>query len=69
MFGLDGLTLAKQVRQLYPEIAIIMVTDIGNDEVHEQAADLAIHTILNKAVKFAELCQVAAEALNGRGEL
>ncbi len=30
---------------------------------------LAIHTILNKSVKFAKLCQTAAEALNGRCEL
>ncbi len=66
MFGIDGLTLGKQIRQLYPEIAIIMITAIDSDEVCEQAACLAIHTVLNKLVMLAKLGQVAAEALNGK---
>lgn len=67
MPGINGITLARQVRQLYPEAAIIFVTASSNDEVREQAAGLPIHTILDKPVTLAELRQVVSAALkNGK---
>jgi CheY-like chemotaxis protein len=69
MPGINGITLARQVRQLYPEAAIVIVTASSNDEVREQAADLPIHTILDKPVTLAKLRQVVSAALkNGQGE-
>ncbi len=67
--GIDGLTLAAQIRQLYPQMAIVMITVYATDELREQAAYLSIHAVLDKPATLAEIRQVASEALQEAGML
>ncbi len=61
--GIDGLTLAANARQLYPELAIIMLTAYSSDEVLAQAKQVAIRQVLDKPIKLADVRAAAQEAL------
>jgi CheY-like chemotaxis protein/anti-sigma regulatory factor (Ser/Thr protein kinase) len=64
MPGIDGLTLAAQIKQAYPQTIIIMMTAYGGEELNEQAANISIQRILDKPVEFSEVRRVASEALS-----
>jgi CheY-like chemotaxis protein len=64
MPGVDGMTLATRVRQLYPQTAVVMVTAYSSDELREQAAHASIQRILGKPVKLAEVRSAAMEVLD-----
>ena len=63
MPGMDGITLAARVRQLYPRTAIIMITAYGSDELRGQAARISIQSVLDKPVGLVEMRSAALEAL------
>ncbi|MBI1880722.1 MAG: response regulator [Chloroflexi bacterium] len=65
MPDMDGMALAEQVRQLYPQTVIIMITAHSNRELYDQATGNSIRRILNKPVQFSEIRRVATEALEG----
>jgi len=62
---MDGLTLAKRVRQRYPRTGIIMVTAYGNDLVHDAGATASIQHFLNKPIRLSEIRSIALETLHG----
>ena len=64
MPGMDGMTLAAQVRQSYPMTAIVMVTAYSSDELREQAARASIQRILGKPVRLSEVRSAALEVLD-----
>ncbi len=66
MPGIDGLTLAARVRQLYPHTVIIMITAYSDDYLNKQAADISIRRVLDKPVEFSEIRRAASEALSGK---
>jgi two-component system sensor histidine kinase/response regulator len=66
MPGVDGITLAGRIQQLYPHTAIIMLTAYSSDALHVQAADVSIQRVLDKPVKLAEIRRVASEALTNK---
>jgi CheY-like chemotaxis protein len=59
--GMDGLTLAARVRQVYPWTAIIMIT--GCNGLREQAARIPIHRLLSKPVNLDEVRAAVTEVL------
>jgi CheY-like chemotaxis protein len=63
MPDIDGLALAAQVRELHPQVAIIMVTAYGSDALQQDAARSAILHVLDKPVGIAEIRQAARQAL------
>ncbi len=63
MPGMNGLTLASHVREMYPETAIIMITAYGNEMVQAQAKEISVHCILDKPVELAAIRAAAMEAL------
>ncbi|MCB0155062.1 MAG: response regulator [Anaerolineae bacterium] len=64
MPGMDGITLATQIRHMYPQTAIVVVTAYGDNLLHEQIIDAAtIRCILDKPVKLSKIRQVTLEAL------
>lgn len=65
MSDMDGMTLAARVRQLYPRMAVIMITAYGNDALREQATDVSIQHVLDKPVELVEIRSAALEALGG----
>jgi CheY-like chemotaxis protein len=60
---MDGMTLARRVRRLYPRTSIVMITAYGDDALREQASRVAIHRVLDKPVGIKEIRSVASEAL------
>lgn len=67
MTGIDGLTLAAQVRQVQPQTVIIMLTAHSSDSLLMQAANMSIRQVLNKPIKLPEIRRLVAEVLNGAG--
>jgi CheY-like chemotaxis protein len=67
MPDIDGLALAARVRELHPEIAIILVTAYGSDALQQDAARGSILYVLDKPVGISEIRQVARQALAQAG--
>ena len=63
MPGTDGLVLASQIRKLYPQTVILMLTAHNNDELHQQASQVSIQRIMNKPVEITEIRQVVLQVL------
>jgi len=63
MPGLDGLALSQCIRQLYPHMAILMLTAYNNDWLCQQAAKTGVAYIINKPAKPSEIRQVVSEIL------
>lgn len=63
MPGTDGMTLASRVHAAHPPTSIIMITAYANQELREQAMRAAVHCILDKPVKLAQVRSAALEAL------
>jgi CheY-like chemotaxis protein len=64
MPDIDGISLASRARELYPEIAIIMVTAYGSDALQQDAARESILQVLDKPVSISEIRQAARQALH-----
>jgi two-component system sensor histidine kinase EvgS len=63
MPGMDGMTLARRVRQLYPQTAIIMITGYSSDVLRDQADSADIRCILDKPTRLVEIRSAALQAL------
>lgn len=63
MPGMDGITLAARVRQLYPSTVIVMMTAYFSDALQSQATHVSIWKILDKPVEISTVRSVAVEAL------
>lgn len=66
MTGIDGLTLAAQVRQAQPQTVVIMLTAHSSDTLLAQAANISIRQVLNKPIKLPEIRQLVSEVLNSK---
>ncbi len=57
MPGMDGLTLAAEIRRLCPNPALplVMLTSLGSPEISQQAKGIELAAILNKPIKSAQL--------------
>jgi two-component system sensor histidine kinase EvgS len=64
MPGMDGMTLARQIRQLNPQTAIIMLTAYNSDALRDQADGADIECILDKPVGLTKMRGAALQALN-----
>jgi CheY-like chemotaxis protein len=69
MPGMDGLELAKRIRERHPETAIIMITAYGDKALREQADSAAIQHILDKPFEVQQIRALALLTLNtGKGK-
>ena len=50
--GMDGLELLREVKQKWPELAVMMVTAYGDDERRRRADELGATDFLAKPVDF-----------------
>ena len=64
MPGTDGLALASQIREQYPQTVILMLTAHNNDELYQQASQVAVQKIMNKPVEITEIRQIVSQALD-----
>jgi PAS domain S-box-containing protein len=61
MPGMDGLTLAAELRKLRPELPLVMLTSMGRREAGLE--ELSVAAFLTKPIKPAQLYRVMTEAL------
>jgi CheY-like chemotaxis protein len=64
MTGIDGLTLARHVRQLYPHTAIVLLSAYSGEALRKQTARNLIQYILDKPVKLKVIRRVVSEILS-----
>jgi CheY-like chemotaxis protein len=62
--GIDGVTLAAHVQELYPQTATIMITASNSDTLREQAARVSIRRVLRKPARPAEILRTVLETLS-----
>ena len=55
MPGMDGLHLLGEIKQRFPQLAVMMVTAYGDDERRRRASELGASEFLTKPVDFDRL--------------
>ena len=67
MPGMDGLTLARAIRQQkkYQDLPLIMLSSLGKQEIIQQAKDVNFAAIVNKPIPQSQLYQVLVRAIAG----
>jgi DNA-binding NtrC family response regulator len=63
MKGIDGLEVLRTVKNLYPDIKVIMITAFANLDVAIEALRGDVHDFFPKPVKIKELKQSIRKAL------
>ncbi len=63
MPDLDGVELAKAIRQTSPDTAVVWITAYGCYSMSSETARLGIHRCYDKPLEVDEILQVAREAL------
>jgi DNA-binding NtrC family response regulator len=68
MKGIDGMEVLKEVRDLYPETKVIMITAFANLDTAIEALRGDVHDFFPKPVKIKELKISIERALHARKE-
>jgi len=55
MPGMDGLQLLAEIRQLFPDLPVMMVTAYGDDERRRRSAEYGAAEFITKPVDFDQL--------------
>ena len=55
MPGMDGLELLGEIKQLRPDLPVMMVTAYGDDERRRRVRELGASEFINKPVDFDQL--------------
>lgn len=67
MPGMNGLNTLKRIRILHPNLPVIIISQLDDEEIHREAVTLGAHDYLIKPFDFDQLKELILEALNGRG--
>jgi signal transduction histidine kinase/CheY-like chemotaxis protein len=62
MPGLTGTELTRELRQIRPDIAVILVSGFGGGQLAERAAAAGIHEVLRKPLQRRDLSEAMAHA-------
>jgi CheY-like chemotaxis protein len=66
MPGMDGLSLLRQIKQLNPNLPVMMVTAYGDDERRQQASEYGAAEFITKPVDFDFLKAQLRDLLSSR---
>jgi len=68
MPGMDGLTLARAIRQQggYQDFPLVMLSSLGKQEIIQQAQDINFAAIVNKPIPQSQLYQILVSAITLR---
>jgi|GEM_PF-968203 len=68
MPGMDGLTLARAIRQQrgYQDLPLVMLSSLGKQEIIQQAQDIDFAAIVNKPIPQSQLYQILVSAIAGK---
>lgn len=66
MPGMSGTQLARAVRQLHPDVKVIMLTGFDKESKEQALADIedAVHVVLTKPAKRNEILRTMHDLLN-----
>jgi DNA-binding NtrC family response regulator len=62
MPGIDGMDVLRQIKETYPQIAVIIMTGHGSDEDEKEARRLGAFDYLRKPVDMAQLIETVRNA-------
>ena len=69
MPGMDGLTLLQEIKQRFPDLPVILMTEFGGEERRRRAAEYGAAEFITKPVDFdqlkAQLRQLQAALVGG----
>ena len=71
MPGMDGIALANQIRQQYPQTPVILLsacTDEIDEIIEEQKSNIVIQHVLDKPVKLADIRTITLETLEKKSD-
>lgn len=66
MPGMDGLTLIREVKQINPQLPIIIITGFSSESAAIEAVNLGVSGYLTKPVGIPQVLAAAAKALGER---
>ncbi len=64
---MNGIEVLKQIRQINPEAAVMILTAWGSDDIESQARALGVTEFLNKGLSLETLVSAMTRALEGAG--
>jgi DNA-binding response OmpR family regulator len=67
MPGMKGIELAGRIREIVPDMLILMITGDISDETRCLAREAGIHEVFAKPVHFCEILDTARGVIRGRG--
>ncbi|MBT5706953.1 MAG: response regulator, partial [Verrucomicrobia bacterium] len=67
MPGIDGVGVAKQVREISPGIPVILLTGYGDPSIHQMASEAGVSIILKKPVNSSSMSWAVRESLRSAG--
>lgn len=65
MPGMNGLEVLRQIKQLYPEQAVIMMTAYGELEIVNEAVNLGVKECITKPFDINQLRELARRIISG----
>ena len=66
MPGMTGIELLAEIRKMWPEVSVFMITAYGDNATETKARDLGAARFVTKPVDFGRLKQELAQALEDR---
>ncbi|HEY3347747.1 MAG TPA: response regulator, partial [Nitrospirota bacterium] len=61
--GMEGFEFIRQVKHLYPEMPVMVITDCGNIDSYFEAMYIGVFEFVNKPISRQDLHRVVADAL------
>ena len=69
MPGLNGIGLARSIREINAQTALIWITAYGCHRLLEERDGLAVFCCLNKPLRIGEIRQAVQEAIQNKGDV
>jgi len=63
MPGMDGLLVLKKIRESYPSLPVILLTNVDETSAREEAMRLGATAYVNKPFNFDHLKQILRQAI------
>jgi YesN/AraC family two-component response regulator len=69
MPGLTGLDILPRIMKIQPEVAIIMITAFGTEEIRRKAFESGTNAYLGKPIHFHKLKELIYDIISSKGKM